>query len=260
MAMTESADAPRIALLTANRTETQNMLELAQVYTGREPTPLYTRDQVYWALGQLGGCDLFLVKTEMGADGSRGSTLTVNDTVVELRPSAVIAVGIAFGMKPDKQKLGDVLIASFIRAYDQQKIATLTNNPGTPQATDEISIIARGPRSESTPRLFAKLEAFSMTYKNCDFHIGLVMSGDKLVKNQEFRDSLLKIEPEAIGGEMEGSGLLFAVTKHQTPWALVKGIADWGDKNKDDTAHGPAVRNAGKFVLETIKSGAFLML
>jgi len=34
--------------------------------------------------------------------------------------------------------------------------------------------------------------------------LDIVLSGDKLANHQNFRNKLLGIEPEAIGGEMEG--------------------------------------------------------
>ncbi|GAB4200683.1 MAG: hypothetical protein OHK0022_22000 [Roseiflexaceae bacterium] len=78
--------------------------------------------------------------------------------------------------------------------------------------------------------------------------------------NLAFRNQLLAIEPEAIGGEMEGAGLYLAAHDAQVPWMLVKAICDWADGNKgEDKAarQALAAQNAATFTLHTIAQGGF---
>src|SRR5262249_36878169 len=63
--------------------------------------------------------------------------------------------------------------------------------------------------------------------------IGPILSGEKLVDDPEFKTSLFRTFPQAIGGEMGGGGLCAAAIRSSIPWILVKAICDWGDGKKD---------------------------
>jgi hypothetical protein len=72
------------------------------------------------------------------------------------------------------------------------------------------------------------------------------------VDNIDFRQQLLDLEPEAIGGEMEGSGLYVACQDPTVDWVLVKSICDWADGNKaqdKEERQQLAAENAASFVL-----------
>jgi nucleoside phosphorylase len=58
-------------------------------------------------------------------------------------------------------------------------------------------------------------------------HFGLILTGEKLVDNIDFRNQLGQFEPEAVGGEIEGAGLYVACQDKKVDWILVKAIRDW---------------------------------
>ena len=107
------AEAPAVArkcdvlLVTATDIETAAVRD---VFADGEP---FARgSNVYRDLGSYGDSRVVLVRSaQMGAGGSGGAILTVSDAIDHVRPSAVIVVGIAFGMKPG-QRLADVLCAT----------------------------------------------------------------------------------------------------------------------------------------------------
>src|SRR5207244_9514993 len=82
----------------------------------------YIGDNTYFDLGVIGGARTFLVQSEMGAGGPAGATLVVHEGIKALSPSSVIMVGIAFGLIPEKQHLGDILVARQLTGYELQKI------------------------------------------------------------------------------------------------------------------------------------------
>jgi hypothetical protein len=85
---------------------------------------------------------------------------------------------------------------------------------------------------------------------------GLILSGEKLVDNIDFRGQLREFEPEAIGGEMEGAGLYVACQDARVDWVLVKSICDWADGRKDqskDELQRNAAHNAASFVLHVLQ-------
>ena len=64
-----------------------------------------------------------VVVSGMGIDGSYDATLSVNDAIEDWNVNVVIAVGVAMGLKKDKQVLGDVLVSSSIQNYDKKKVS-----------------------------------------------------------------------------------------------------------------------------------------
>ena len=59
-------------------------------------------------------------------------------------------------------------------------------------------------------------------------------------------------EPELIGGEMEGVGLISVAERYKKDWILVKGISDWG-VGKTDTDQVFVARKTFRYVFQTIR-------
>ena len=88
---------------------------------------------------------------------------------------------------------------------------------------------------------------------------GLVLSGDKLIDNREYRDQLIEIAPEALGGEMEGAGLYVASQTAKTDWLLIKAVCDWADGNKSRKKHerqAIASRSVAEFFVHMLKANS----
>src|SRR2546421_3901122 len=202
-------------------------------------------DSTYFDLGVIGGARTFLVQSEMGAGGPAGATLVVHEGIKALSPSAVIMVGIAFGLVPEKQHIGDILVSQQLMGYERQKIE---------QGSGGKEIIRhRGDRVQASPRLLSRLRASIFDWQEPKVHFGLVLSGDKLANHQNFRNKLLSIEPEAIGGEMEGTGVYSAAHRNKVDWILIKAICDWADEHKDDAYQQRAAENAARFLLHVLQ-------
>ena len=91
---------------------------------------------------------------------------------------------------------------------------------------------------------------------NPKVEIGLILSGDKLIDNHDYRETLSKLVPEAIGGEMEAAGLYVACQNAQVDWIMIKAICDWADGNKAKKKKAnqtKAARNAAQFAIHLIK-------
>lgn len=157
----------------------------------------------------------------------------VGRLVQELKPIAVIMVGIAFGADKSKQKIGDVLVSDKILPYDSLKLL------------ENKTIYKEIPKEVGFQLLNAFREHREWNYLLQDsiqsvIHIGSVLTGSRLINNYEFRSQLLKdfSDYKPVGGEMEAQGIysvcrLYGVAE----WIIVKGICDWGyekENNKDD--------------------------
>ena len=162
--------------------------------------------------------------------------------------------------------MGDILVAQQIMAYEPGKMQgqdkprlRLTADVGMNLKPGKVKdqFIPRGDRVTASTWLLDKCRSGDLDWHGAKVHFGLVLSGEKLVNDATFRDGLLDLEPEAIGGEMEGAGLYTAASAARVDWILVKGICDWADGNKDDTAQPLAAGNAVRFVQHIIQLGGW---
>lgn len=236
-------DTKSILLVTATKVETEAVL---RTFTGGDPSnKLWAGNKTYYALGKPGQCqsELFLVQSEMGTSTPGGSSITIFNAIQELQPHAIILCGIAYGLKPDKQNLGDILISQRLLCLESQKVDNLHGQ------------IPRGDRSTASERLLDRFNDGNLNWIGAKVCFGLILSGEKLVNNLSYRQQLLEVEPEAIGGEMEGVGLYTVARDAKIDWIVVKAICDWADGNKNDNYQSLAAHNAANFIFHVLKSG-----
>ena len=237
-----------ILIVTATKVEAQAVHD---VFCPTEPRPWdrsFIEGRIYYNLGPCDGVQVHMVQSEMGTAVPGGSLETVSHAIEDLQPQAIIMCGVAFGLHQNKQKLGDILVAQKLQIYEVSKIDALQGE------------IPRGDRVATSRRLLNQFRSGDNDWNLPDApkrHFGLVLSGEKLVNNLDFCNKLLKMEKEAIGGEMEGNGLYLAATEHKVDWIVVKAICDWADGNKHDGAQLLAARNAAEFVSYVLRLGGF---
>jgi len=210
-------------------------------------------NKTYYDLGEIGGSRILMVRSEMGSGGVDGSFPTIDDAIRTLDPGAVIMVGIAFGVDPDKQRIGDVLVARQLQGYDLKKVGTDI------ESEDRAEIVLlRDDRPSCSPRLLDRFRHGELDWQGAGRAFDLMLSGSSLVDHIDYRDQLKKLVPEAVGGEMEGVGLYAAAHRHKVDWILVKAICDFadGNKKKDKKQRQQlAAANAVAFVTHVLKLG-----
>ncbi|HEY9405116.1 MAG TPA: AAA family ATPase, partial [Pyrinomonadaceae bacterium] len=194
-----------------------------------------------------------MAQSEMGSGGLGASQQTVQKGINALSPSAVIMVGIAFGINSEKQSIGDILVSRQLWLYDLQRVGT--NKEG------RLEIHPRGDRPHASSSLLSRFQVADQGWDEsvAKVRFGLILSGDKLVDNVDFHGQLQEFEAEAIGGEMEGAGLYVACQEEKVDWILVKAICDWGDGNKaqdKDARQQLAAHNAASFVLHALQQAS----
>ncbi len=239
-----------VLLVTVTEVETLAVLDLVQERFGHEYKTEHTDPEIYYDLGTIGKARTVMVRSEMGTGGPGGSTMTISESIKELSPSAAIMVGIAFGLNPKEQQIGDVLISEQLLGYEFQRVGSGTEN--------ELEIRLRAARPEVPLRLLKRFRHDALRWKEAKVRFGLVLSGEKLVDHLGFRDQLYKLAPTAMGGEMEGWGLYSAAHRHDVDWILVKAICDWADgkKHENESQHQEkAARNAASFVIHVLEQG-----
>jgi nucleoside phosphorylase/tetratricopeptide (TPR) repeat protein len=242
--MSNEAD---VLIVTVTEAESRAVLKTFQPAAGGKATPRSIDDRIYFDLGAVNGALVFLTQSEMGTSGLDASLLTVRKGIEALSPAAVVMVGIAFGVNEQMQAIGDILVTEQLRLYDLQRVGTQEG---------QSQIIVRGDKPHATPWLINHLKSARLMWDGAKVRFGVVLSGEKLVDNVDFRDQLHAFELEAIGGEMEGAGLYVACQDKKVDWILVKAICDWADEQKDkdkDARQLLAAQNAAAFVLYALK-------
>lgn len=227
---------PDLAIVVATVTELRQALHVM------EPLPKLRRiwkvshnyDTYY--IGRVGVHSSVLMLSSAGSEGPTGSTLSVDAVIREWEPRAILYVGIAFGTSRKKHLPADVIVSEQLIPYELQRIGK------TP--------IFRNPIPPSSASLVNRFRnALGWTFyrpdnSRCKMHVGPVLSGQKLLDQSDFKEALLDQYPNAIGGEMEGSGLWSAAQRARKEWILVKGVCDWADGGKNDDYQAMAAASA----------------
>ena len=168
-----------------------------------------------------------------------GSFSAVDAALDFFQPKYIFAVGVAFGIDPSKQSLGDVLVAKNLVFYDTFNKVTDGTTKLRPDDTYKIDA-----------NLIAQLHPLDLesppnSVGNFKWFFGSMLTGGTVLSDAEEKkrlvDAATKIGQTIIGGEMEASGIHFAcqrTKRRSVPFTIFKGICDWGaEKNVWDTAN-----------------------
>jgi nucleoside phosphorylase len=184
----------------------------------------------------------------------------------------IIQLGMAFGIDPRYQKLGDVLVSSSLIPYDNRNVRPASRHKlqrvlHRGRYTVDYQEANRQYARESLVNLFVRekkrKEATGGSH-SFGIHVGAMLSGAARISSRRFRDELVRGVPSGedpiVGGEMEGVGLLAASTAADDPiWCVVKGISDFADEDRNlviETSRPLACGNAAEFVLSALENDA----
>jgi nucleoside phosphorylase len=203
----------------------------------------------YYVYGPVSGVTVAMIRSSMGAGGSGGSHQTVADAIRDLLPTSMILLGIAFGMDPRTTPLGTVLISSRVFDYEVQRIDT---------SGGSIEVRPRGASVEASARLLDRFRGARLRVAGIPAHEGLLLTGAKLIDNVDYKEQLRKLAPDAIGGEMEGSGVWAAAQRKNIDWIIAKAVCDYADGRKivDKVRRQEnAARNSARAVIHVLRNG-----
>jgi nucleoside phosphorylase len=217
-----------ILILTVTDTEREAILDAMQPLPGQAAILEGAISKTTYRFGLFGRYNVAHVESTMGGDGRQGATLTAREAIDELHPKAVLLLGISFGVNRKKQRLGDVIVADWIFPYDLQRVGATVTRRGVPIICGSI-LSERFRTRRNDWKLYCGRRPVKVQQ-------GLMLSGSKLIDNKLFRDNLVSVFPEALGGEMEGAGAYAAAQQTGVEMILVKAICDWADGHKNDRA------------------------
>lgn len=242
---------------------------------GRDP--LRTRSGTHiWrtTINSQASGDLRVVLCCVGAAGNVASSSFVSELLLELHPRLVIMVGIAAGM-PGKRRLGEVVIADEVVAYEPAALVEdkgrhhLQARPRTyyPSHMVHQDVLAY----VSTPEEVAARVTQGLRNRNIEYpapnesavagpcvSLATVASGEKLIRDSVVWDELRRIHGKIDVTDMEAVGIAQACQQHTVPFLVIRGISDFGDKEKNDRYHGIASAAASEFAVDFIREGYHL--
>ncbi len=210
-------------LVTATDKEDDALDDEMQTRFGRRGQQMLVDGMALTDLGRIGRETIWHVRSEMGSTGPGGSIATVLEAIYRINPGKIVVPGIAFGFDEETQPIGLVLVSEALFNYNRIRAGTdedlgLLQEARSSQPAADASLVGR---FRSARRQATEFMEF-----------GLMVSGEALVDNLEFRDAIRELAPRAIGGEMEGFGVYSAAERRHVPWIVVKAVCDWADGRK----------------------------
>jgi nucleoside phosphorylase len=220
----------------------------------------------YYALGKVGDFEVIAVRTEMGPLKYGGSASRGIFFKLSTPATAIVQLGMAFGIDPKRQNAGDVLVSSSLIPYDRRKVLAHERHYRYRRKV----LVKEGhyrfdyADAKLQPARPSMLELFMKEAAKPDWpfriHVGAVLSGGTASYCTKFRDELVgAFEPCAepiVGGEMEAVGLISVSPPDDPAWIVVKGISDFAEDTRPEgweRTRDLACRNAAMFVLSALK-------
>jgi nucleoside phosphorylase len=225
-----------VLLVTATDREDSEIKEALKLKGYGEPTIVSAGQSYAQKYSQGDQKVIFHARSSAGSIGDSGSELVVSDAIRVLNPDFVIASGICFGLNENEHALGDVLVSTHVADYEMIR-------------ESEDAVVERGPKIPSGTKLLSASRILRGKNGQEDHavRIGLLLSGLKLVDSKTKAKELLDRFPDALGGDMEASGLMAAASRNGgVEWIVVKAICDWAH-DKDKRFQEIAAKNASNF-------------
>lgn len=219
-------------LLTANEEEYRAVMSVAIAQLGEKEKyfrVMSNDGSAICIIVKYGQYNAAVIRTGQGANPTREKLTKIQEII---KAPYVIAIGICYGLKPEKSKLGEIVIG--------KSIWKISHTQATDKGTIYVPIMHDF--GKELYRLFARPDTFSVTEKaivkiHHEDKDALVTEPTRVTDQKRKKEILAQI-PQALGGEMEAAGIYAAkegVHKFDE-WIVVKAIADWGDENKADCA------------------------
>src|SRR5580700_5900064 len=156
--------------------------EMGLTFTGRTDPRLGR----YYRLHEGEQLLAIAVQTRMGSVGHEGSTVMAWRFQAATEATSVLQIGMAFGVSPHDQKVGEVLVARSILAYDQRDVVV---KDGV-----ESVVYPRVEPVSANPNLLRDCEGYLGAWEaqnpGVKVRFGAILSGGAAISCAAFRDRL----------------------------------------------------------------------
>ena len=141
-----------------------------------------------------------------------------------------MSAGVAFGIDPNNQSLGDVLISQYLVFYDHfNKVTdgrTKLNANEVYRIDPDLSSQLHQLDNKTPP---PEVGSFAWYYESMLTGATVLSDAAEMIRLVDAANNIGRTT--IVGGEMEASGVYYACQKHkkrQIPFLVIKGICDWG--------------------------------
>ena len=225
----------KILLMTATEIELRGIMGYLKPKDGKEKIieTFVHGEKVY--IGKYGQCPVVVGMSAPGKaqQGPLDACLVTTKIMIKIEPRYVIAVGICYGMNKSKASSGDVIVSNLIcdcTCLRVEKDSSLTRRGGEPSVGDNLLKVFYPPVGYS----------HAQADKEVRIHCGPIISRPDLVDNPDYKEQLKRLRSDALGGEMEGAGIMAAIeripSEHRVEAIVIKAICDWGNGEKSKAA------------------------
>ncbi len=186
-----------------------------------------------------------VVLTLLNQMGNVESAICTMDMVNNWNPERILIIGIAGGFSRKHQKLGEVIIADSLLYFEEQKLKA-------------GKVEFRPDMLKSDRELYNHARTLS-NYPNIVLpkaHFGVIVSGEKVITDNTFKNKLFEIHSKLLGVEMESWGVAATVFSHfhQLGFLTIRGISDYADPDKNNDFREIAIQNAAIWAHSFIRS------
>ena len=229
----------KVLLMTATEIELRGVMGYLEPKDGNEKIiETYTDAEAgkkRFYIGKYGQCPVAVGMSAPGKaqQGPIDATYVTTKLMNTVKPRYVIAVGICYGMDKSKASSGDVIVANLICDYTNLRVG----DKDTLQPRGEIL-----PVGATLLQVFSSPVGYSHTQdgKKVEVHCCPFIARPDLVDSPKYKEELKRLRPDALGGEMEGAGIMAAVkndtSEYKVEAIIIKAICDWGDGKKSEAA------------------------
>lgn len=223
-----------VVLVTATPTEHQELERAArELGYGYNTQPGRAGD--YFRIGDVGTNRVAAMQVSIGAFSPDGAAARCIQARAETQATTIILIGTAFGIDQAQQKIGDVLVSESVFLYDDRTVVDAED--GDAKFKLRYPPTARKVASGTWHERFRRLgEQYQEDGTLEKVSLGIILSGGARIESAVYRDELVAslppMDPQVVGGEMEGMGAISAAlsTDPDEPgWVVVKGISDFAD-------------------------------
>jgi nucleoside phosphorylase len=229
----------------------------------------------YWGrlLRTASGDRIGTVLACIGTAGNVDAAAAVTEIITSFRPRLLLMVGIAAGMR-GRIRLGEVVLSERIVGYEPAALVASPAPAEEPRpehfrpdhATQQQMVAYLSGGHTLLERLGNKMAASGVGPPAGapveDFADGLpvrpatLASGEKLLRDPErLRMMRANLHGKIEIAEMEAAGIAVACGRTGTPYLVIRGISDFGDRAKTDGAHMLAATAAAIVAIDFAEHG-----
>lgn len=225
----------KIMIITANEIERDTLFAFFAKNT-RYCIKKIGRGNLIFSFIKIGSNDVVHIEPTSTGSYTKGGTGRIIKKAIKIaKPNIVISAGVAFGLRPNKDTLGDVLIGRQHFSYDK----------GAKISEGKINI-KRLHIEEPDEYMLCRIQATIPTEKPIcgrfqnmfNVILGNMLTGEFVIDFEQFKNMILSPFESfgVVGGEMEAYGLFEEIkNQNKVHCILIKGICDWGSgKNTID--------------------------